>query len=183
MNLTAFPARLSRTWVKTAFVAPSHRKIFGHGRCEREAFRARQRLHGRHGGSNHLPDGIAIERQRKPARFDLRQIEHVIDQPEKMPAIGLHPRHGRLGPVREFAIDPIDQQFGEAQNGIERRPEFVAHICEELRLVAAGGLQFPAFLLNLAEQLGILNGKHRLGREGFHEMNDLVGRIRRAGVA
>ena len=91
-----------------------------------------------------------------------------------MTAVCLHARHRRLCLVRKLAVDPVDQQFGEAQNRIERRPELVAHIREELGLVAAGCLQLPAFLLDLAEQLRVLNGEHRLGRKGFHQVNDLL---------
>ena len=40
--------------------------------------------------------------------------------------------------------------------------------------MAAGGLQLPAFLLYLAEQLGVLDRKHRLGREGLQQVDDLL---------
>lgn len=39
--------------------------------------------------------------------------------------------------------------------------------------MAAGCFELPAFLLNLAEQLRVLDGKHRLGCEGFHQVHDL----------
>ena len=52
--------------------------------------------------------------------------------------------------------------------------QLVAHIREELGLVAAGCLQLPALLLDLAEQLGVLDGEHRLGREGLQQVDDLL---------
>ena len=50
----------------------------------------------------------------------------------------------------------------------------MAHIGEELGLVAAGCLELPALFLNLAEQLGVLDGEHRLRRERLHEVYDLL---------
>ncbi len=55
-----------------------------------------------------------------------------------------------LALVRQLTVNSVNQQFGEAQDGIERCPQFVAHIREELRLVAAGCRQAPAFILYLA---------------------------------
>ena len=37
----------------------------------------------------------------------------------------------------------LDQYFGEAHYRIERRPQFVRHVGEELRFVAVGDLDLP----------------------------------------
>src|SRR4051794_18599328 len=91
-----------------------------------------------------------------------------------MTAVCLHTCYRRFCLIGKLAVDPVEQEFREAQNRIERGPQLVAHIREELGFVAAGCLQLPALLLYLAEQLGVLDRKHRLRREGLQKVDDLL---------
>ena len=53
---------------------------------------------------------------------------------------------------------PLEQHLGEPDDGVERRPQLMGHIGEELRLMAAGGLQLPALFRDLVEEPGVLDG-------------------------
>ena len=55
----------------------------------------------------------------------------------------------------------------EADDGVERRAQLVRHVGEELRLMPVGRFNLPALFLDLAEQPGVLDRQHGLGREGF----------------
>jgi len=80
---------------------------------------------------------------------------------------------------RHLAVEPVDQKFGIAEHGVQRRAQFVTHIGEELRLVLIGDLQLPAALLHLAEQFGIVHGDHRLIGEGLHQADGVRRKIAR----
>jgi hypothetical protein len=51
-----------------------------------------------------------------------------------------------------------DHHLGQADDGVERRAQFVTHAGEELRLVFACLRELPALVLDLTEQARILNG-------------------------
>ncbi|KFB69802.1 MAG: hypothetical protein CAPSK01_000515 [Candidatus Accumulibacter vicinus] len=66
--------------------------------------------------------------------FDARQLQHVVDEGEQMLATAMH--SGQVLPLswRElFATDPgvAQQHVGEAQHGVQRRAQFVAHVGQE----------------------------------------------------
>ena len=75
------------------------------------------------------------------------------------------------------------KHLGEADHGVERRPQLVRHAREELGLVLADDLQLGGLRLELAEQLGVPDGERRLAREGLEELDRLAPRIRRASCA
>ena len=64
------------------------------------------------------------------------------------------------------------QDFGEADDGIERGSQLVRHVGEELRLVAVGGFDLAALVLDLAKQPGVLDRQYGLGGEGFQKLDD-----------
>jgi predicted ATPase len=86
---------------------------------------------------NHVPHRVVAERQPELARLDLGQVEHVVDQPQKMATI----RAGALETVpdrrRHLAEDVVQDELGIAQHGVQWRAELVAHVGEELRFVPA----------------------------------------------
>ena len=45
------------------------------------------------------------------------------------------------------------------------------HVGEEFRLVAVGGFDLAALILDLAEQPGVLDGQYGLGGEGFQKLD------------
>ncbi len=64
--------------------------------------------------------------------LDLREIEHVVDQPQQVGAGAVDPRHV-FAHVRGGLLH---QQLRVAEDGVERRAQFVAHVRQE------GGLCF-----------------------------------------
>ncbi len=81
--------------------------------------------------------GDALERvigkiEDKLAGLDLRQIEHVVDEPKEMPAIAFKPFEHAEHFFRRLAINAVRQELGIAQDGVERRAQLVAHIGEKL---------------------------------------------------
>ena len=77
---------------------------------------------------------------------------------------------GRSG---SCAVDAVDQQFGIAEDRVQRRAQLVAHIGEELRFVLAGERQLLALVGDLAEQARILDRQYRLAGQGLHQPHRL----------
>src|SRR6266508_559082 len=91
---------------QTALVAPPERHAFRDGRREAESLRARKRLCGGHDGPDDLTNRIVVESERELTRLDLGEIEYVVDQSEKVFAVGLHARQCRLRLLRQLAVEP-----------------------------------------------------------------------------
>ena len=102
--------------------------------------------------------------------LDLGQVEHVVDEPEQVAAVGLNALEHLAHPVGGVAVDVVENELGVAENGIQRRAQLVAHIGEELRFVLAFDLELAALLVDLAEQARVLDGQHRLGGEGLEQI-------------
>ena len=73
----------------------------------------------------------------------------------------------------------LPQHLGDADDGIERRSQLMAHVGEELRLVLARFGKLPALLLDLVEQSCILDRQHRLRAEGLQEIDRALGKFAR----
>jgi hypothetical protein len=67
---------------------------------------------------------------------------------------------------RYLSKHALGQHLGEADDGVERRPELVRHVGEEIRLVLTRDLQLATLVLELAEEANVLEGDHRLVGEG-----------------
>src|SRR5438552_18038104 len=81
----------------------------------------------------------------------------------------------------QLAEHAVGQDLGEADDGVERRPQLVRHVREELGLVLAGDLELPALVLDLEvaglqflEQAHIFDGDDRLVGEGLEQRDLLV---------
>ena len=57
--------------------------------------------------------------------------------------------------------------------GVQRRPQLVGHVGQELGLVLAGDFELAALVLDLPEQPRVLDGQGRLGGEGPEQLDDL----------
>src|SRR5215467_1400710 len=113
-----------------------------------------------------------VQLQLHLSRLDLRQIENAVDKREQM-ASGAQDALERLDLVRSIEIAGVfEQQIGHTDDGVERRPQLVAHVREELRLVLARGLELPALDLDLAEETRVLDGERGLCREGPQQLKD-----------
>src|SRR5690606_25667355 len=72
------------------------------------------------------------------AGFDLREVEDLVD--DRQQAIGGFVDGGQVLVLTSAQFAAL-QQRGEAENAVERRTQFVAHVGEELGLDAAGLLR------------------------------------------
>ena len=119
-----------------------------------------------------------IELQLEPSGLHLGQVEDVVDQGEEMPARGQDVLQVLGLLLVHLPKHPLGQDLREAEDGVQRGPELVGHVGEELGLVAAGGLQQPTLVLDLVKEPGVLDGEGRLRGEGREEPDDV--RIERA---
>jgi hypothetical protein len=124
---------------------------------------------------HHVLDRIIIERKHKLPGFDLGKIKHVIDQAEQVLAVGLDALKHVAHLLRRIAINAVKDKLGVAEDRVERRAQFVAHIGEELRLVFARLLDLAALFLDFLEQPHVLDGNHGLVGEGRGKLNLLFG--------
>ena len=69
----------------------------------------------------------------------------------------------------------LPQHLADADDGVERRAQLVAHIGEELRLVLARLGELAALVLDFVEQPHVLDRDHRLVGEGRHQLDLLLG--------
>ena len=77
--------------------------------------------------------------QRVFAGFDLRHVEQIVDQGEQVKGAGIHV--ARIFGVAGGTERPehlVAHDIGEADDGVQRGAQFVAHIGEETRLRPAG---------------------------------------------
>src|SRR5258708_39048787 len=72
-------------------------------------------------------------------------------------------------PLRQHPIDAIDEQLRITEDRVQRGPQLVAHIGEELRFVLTGERQLLALVGDLAEEACILDRQYRLAGESLHQ--------------
>ena len=63
------------------------------------------------------------------------------------------------------------EHLGVADDGVERRPQLVGHVRQELRLVLRCHFESPPGLLDLLEEAGVLDGDDRLICERLDEID------------
>ena len=114
-----------------------------------------------------------FEMKLHPPRFDLGQVEDVVDQREQMPARAEHAVE-RLGILLQ-RLRILAQHLAHPDDGVERRAQLVAHVGEELRLVLARLCKLPALLLDFLEQAHVLDCNHCLVGESSNQLSLPVG--------
>src|SRR5262245_53570087 len=108
-------------------------------------------------------------------RLDLGQIEDVVDQGEQV-ACRAQNAVERLELVLAFEIAGVLQQhLGDADDGVERRAQLVAHAGEELGLVLARFLELAALVLDFVEQPHVLDRDRRLVGKSRYQLDLLFG--------
>src|SRR5262249_3856626 len=99
---------------------------------ESELLIGSQRLKRAADGLSNVLNGVIREFKNELAGLDLGQIEHVVDEPEQMPTVGLESFEHAQHLLGWITISAVRHQFGVAQNGIERRAQLMTHIGQEL---------------------------------------------------
>ena len=142
VNLIALPTRLRSTWVRRcSSPRPTGRRL-GNVGLERELLGLGQRLGCRAHRLDHALDGVLAEVQAELAGLDLGDVEHGVDEPQQVLAVGADARER----VRAISwtmrlVEAFLHQLGVAEDGGERGPQLVAHVGDELRLVLARDLE------------------------------------------
>ena len=102
-----------------------------------------------------------LEVEPDAAGLDLRHVEDVVDQVEQVLAALVDvAAYSRYFSVAERAEHARLHDLGEADDGVERRAQLVAHIGEELRFrlvgVLGAGLLLGVFLGEVGELVGLV---------------------------
>ena len=105
-----------------------------------------------------LPDhhDAALERRRQGecrdleldlAGLDLGEVEDVVDQGHEMPSRGEDVVEVLGLLVIDLAVQLLPQDLRETADRVQRRPQLVRHVGQELRLVAARGFELTGLLV------------------------------------
>ena len=111
------------------------------------------------GGGQMEPPELQLE----PSGLHLGQVEDVVDQGEEMPARGQDVLQVLGLLLVHLPEHPLGQDLREAEDRVQRGPELMGHVGQELGLVAARGLELPALVRDLAEEAGVLDGQQPTG--------------------
>ena len=114
-------------------------------------------------------DREALDVQVHSAGFDLREVEDVVDELEKMmrrAQDALEWLH-LLGMLQLARI--LEQHLSHPDDRVQRRTQLVRHVRQELRLQLARFRQLLALRLAFLEQPRILDGQHRLRGERLQQ--------------
>src|SRR6266850_2206065 len=133
-----------------------------------------------------LPDDrhTAVERRRQRERrdlelhttgLDLREVQDVVDEREEMLARGEDVLLILTLLRVELSEHSGEHHVGEADDRVERRAQLVAHVREELALMAVRDLELPTRLLYLVEQANVLDRDRGLVRERLDELDLALG--------
>ena len=79
-----------------------------------------------------------LQEQVHPAGLDLGEVQDVVDQPQQVLAGRVDPLEVRQEGVCVEVLGLLLEHLGVADDGVQRRPQLVAHVRQELRLVLAG---------------------------------------------
>ena len=115
----------------------------------------------------------SFEMKLHPPGLDLGEVEDVVDQGEQVAARAEHAVERLEVLLQRLGILP--QHLADADDGVERRAQLVAHVGEELRLVLARLRKLAALVLDFVEQPHVLDRDHRLVGEGRDQLDLLVG--------
>src|ERR1700730_8635102 len=96
-----------------------------------------------------------------------------------MPAVALDSFERGACFLRHLAINAIKDEFGIAQDRVERCAQLVARVGEDLRLVLARDFHLLALLADFAEQPRVLDRQRRLSREGLQEVERVLWELAR----
>ena len=156
VNLLALLARLSsdcRKRVWSAWIVPRSAVAIDD---EAVAVLRRHRLDRLGHVLDHGHQRERFEMKLHPPCLDLGQVENVVDQGEQVPARAEHAVERLEVLLQRLRILP--QHLADADDGVERRAQLVAHVGEELRLVLARLGELPALILDFVEQPHVLDG-------------------------
>src|SRR5712692_8694449 len=116
------------------------------------------------------------------ARFDLGQIEHVVDQLEQMLSRLLDVAQKPLLAIGERGADLLRQQPGEAKDRVERGAQLVTHVREEFGFHPGRFAQLPICRRELLVEARSIEHDRRLVGEELDQV-EVVRRKKRGAAA
>src|SRR5262249_5494734 len=149
----------------------AHRALDTSSQCDPAAARPLP-----HEGQGVVDRGRQIEvsqLQLHPSRFDLGEVENVVDQGQEVLAGGVDVLQVLVLLLVELAEHTLAQNLREADDRVQRRTELVGHVGQELGLVLAGRFKLSALVLDLEKQAGVLERQGRLRGEGGEKVDHL----------
>ena len=105
--------------------------------------------------------------------LDLGEVEDLVEELEQVLARRPDVTEVFLLALVQVAEQPVEEDLGEADDRVERRPELVRHAREELGLVPTGDLQLGPLGVELAEEACIDDGQPRLVGERPEQLGRL----------
>ena len=106
-----------------------------------------------------LADLERLQEQVHPAGLDLGEVQDVVDQPEQVLAGRVDLLEIRDERLLAEVLGLLLEHLGVADDGVQRRPQLVGHVRQELRLVLAAPRQAARFASwSSCEQPGVLDG-------------------------
>src|SRR4029453_6729167 len=109
------------------------------------------------------------------AGFDLGEVQYLVDEAKEVGPGGIHTAQRFQRLLRTKPRRVADHHLRQADYGVERGTQLVAHAGEELRLVLARLFELTALVLDFIEQSHVLDGDRRLVGEGREQLDLLVG--------
>src|SRR5207249_5839174 len=79
---------------------------------------------GPHGGHD-VRGRVVAQRQLQATGLDLREVEHVVDETQQMLAVGLDVGQRLLQLGRHLAVQIVEDQLREAEDGVQRGAQLV----------------------------------------------------------
>jgi hypothetical protein len=132
--------------------------------------------------ADQLGDVELFEVEVHPAGLDLREVQDVVDEPEQVLAGRVDPLEIGQEGVGVELLGLLLEHLGVADDRVQGRAQLVRHVGQEVGLVLAGDFQLTAFLLDLLEKEGVLDGELRLARQHREQPDDRRGE-RAGGLA
>ena len=127
-----------------------------------------------------VEQGPEVERgvlELHPPGLDLRQVQDLVEQLQEVLAGPVDVAQVLLLPLVDVAEHALQENFGEAEDGVERGAQLVGHARQELRLVPARELELEALLLQLSVELRIEQRESGLAGKRLQEVDRLLGEV------
>ena len=137
-------------------VGDDRRQVGGYGLLEFDGLVLDQRDGGGHHPADDLLQVHWPELQFHLAGLDLGDVQDIVDQAQEVltavvDGLQVLPLH-----IGDRTVDPLEDDAGEADDGVERGPQFVGHVGQELALEPVHLLEPLRRLDGLSVQPGVL---------------------------
>src|SRR5262245_29970547 len=171
-ELDGVPHKIEQHLGEALLITKTDGERLGNLRLERELFVLGEGLGSGAHGLDHAFNGILGHVQGELTGFDLRNVEHGVDEAQQMLAVAADAGERVEGFRALGLVKALLHELGVAQDRRKRGPQFVAHVRHELGLVLACDFELTAFLGDLLKEARVFQRNGRLVREALHQADD-----------